>query len=72
MRPLPFSKEALIAEFIRIGGSGRPEDAIRTPHIRLQLIASIKARLAAKRSQRPRPAARPAVDIKRLQANDLD
>ncbi|QBY56133.1 hypothetical protein [Cupriavidus oxalaticus] len=61
-----------MAEFIRIGGSGRPEDAVCTPHIRLQLIASVKARLAAKRAKRPRPATSPAVDIKRLQANDLD
>ncbi|MNS26114.1 hypothetical protein D3C72_580290 [compost metagenome] len=59
-------------EFTRIGGSGRPEDAIRIPHIRLQLIASIKARLASKRAKRTRPAVSPAVDIKRLQANDLD
>jgi len=72
VRPLPFSRESLMQEFIRIGGSGRPEDAIRIPHIRLQLIASIKVRLAAKRAQRTRPAANPSVDIKRLQANDLD
>jgi len=72
MRPLPFSREALMAEFIRIGGSGRPEDAIRIPQMRLKLIASIKARLNAQRTQRRRPAARPVIDIKRLQANDLD
>jgi hypothetical protein len=73
MRPLPFSREALMAEFARIGGSGRPEDAIRIPHIRLQLIASIKQRLLANRAKRrARPNTAPTIDLKRLQANDLD
>lgn len=69
--PLPFSREALMAEFVRLQGSGRAEDAIRIPHIRLQLIASIKARLAATRKRR-RSTFAPGVDLKRLQANDLD
>lgn len=70
MRPQPFSRDALIAEFLRTKGSGRAEDAILTPHIRLQLIQSIKTRLRAKpRKRRHDPT---APDIKRLQANDLD
>lgn len=69
-RAAPFSNDALMAEFIRLKGSGRPEDAIRTAHIRLQLIDSIRRRLRAKPAPRRRQV--PSIDIKRRQANDLD
>jgi hypothetical protein len=69
-RTAPFSNEALMAEFVRINGSGRPEDAIRTTQIRLQLIDSIRRRLRAKPAPRRRTV--PAIDLKRRQANDID
>jgi len=71
MRPRPFSNEALIAEFIRIKGTGRAEDAIRIPHIRLQLIDSIREQLRRKSPPRRRHTV-PTIDLKRRQANDLD
>lgn len=72
MRSRPFSKAALIAEFHRIKGSGRAEDALRDPQMRLQLVASLRQHLQATRRTQRRPSPAPAMDIKRLQANDLD
>lgn len=69
-RAAPFSNDALMAEFVRIGGSGRPEDAIRIPHMRLKLLASLREQLRNKPRPRPRPF--PTIDLKRRQANDLD
>jgi hypothetical protein len=69
-RPRPFSNAALIAEFKRIKGSGRPEDAIRDKRTRLALVASIKSQRQAERKT-PTPR-RPADDYKRRQANDID
>lgn len=71
MRPRPFSNEALIAEFTRIKGTGRAEEAIRIPHIRLQLIDSIRERLRRKPPTRRRHT-EPTIDLKRRQANDID
>lgn len=71
MRPRPFSNQALIAEFVRTNGTGRAEDAIRIPHIRLQLIDSIREQLRRKPPPRRRRN-EPTIDLKRLQANDLD
>lgn len=70
----PFSHAALVAEFLRIQGSGIAEEEVKKPAIRKALIRLIAARLRAQhiasrqRARHPRP----AVDLKRLQANDLD
>jgi len=61
-----------MAEFVRIKGSGRPEEAIRHKKTRLELIASIKARLQTARKASPRPHDPSVIDHKRRQANDLD
>lgn len=70
----PFSHAALVAEFLRIQGSGIAEEEVKKPAIRKALIRTIAARLNAQRRalrQRDRQD-RPAIDLKRLQANDLD
>lgn len=66
-----FSRADLIAEFIRVRGSGRPEEQVDIPTIRRQLTRSLRA---YRRTQRDAPRRRysPAVDLKKLQANDLD
>ncbi|MFC4435998.1 hypothetical protein [Cupriavidus respiraculi] len=61
-----------MAEFLRLKGSGRPEDAIRTPQMRLQLVASIEARLKGKRKTPAKLRDPNVIDHKRRQANDLD
>lgn len=70
----PFSHAALLAEFRRQRGSGVPEEEIEKWSVKKALIASIERRLeqerAAIRQRRRQP--RPAIDLKRLQANDLD
>ncbi|MGC5885705.1 hypothetical protein [Ralstonia pseudosolanacearum] len=65
------SRADLIAEFHRVRGSGRAEDQVDIPAIRRQLARSLRA---FRRTQRkaPRPRFFPAVDLKKLQANDLD
>lgn len=70
----PFSHAALVAEFLRVQGSGIAEEEVKKPAIRKALIRAIAARLNAQRRatrQRDRQP-RPAIDLKRLQANDLD
>lgn len=70
----PFSHAALVAEFLRIQGSGIAEEEVKKPAIRKALIRMIATRLKAQRNanrQRDRQT-RPAIDLKRLQANDLD
>ncbi|KWR80331.1 MULTISPECIES: hypothetical protein [Cupriavidus] len=70
----PFSHAALVAEFLRIQGSGIAEEEVKKPAIRKALIRLIAMRLKAQRAanhQRDRQR-RPAIDLKRLQANDLD
>ncbi|ARU23030.1 branched-chain amino acid ABC transporter substrate-binding protein [Ralstonia solanacearum] len=66
-----FSRADLIAEFLRVRGSGRAEDQVDIPAIRRQLARSLRA---FRRTQRTPPRRRifPAVDLKKLQANDLD
>ncbi|MCP1173006.1 hypothetical protein [Ralstonia chuxiongensis] len=66
-----FSRADLIAEFHRVRGSGRAEDQVDIPAIRRQLARSLRAHRRAHRKA-PRPRFFPAVDLKKLQANDLD
>lgn len=68
----PFSHVALVAEFLRIQGSGIAEEEVRKPAIRKALIRLIASRLKAQRAAARQRERRPAVDLKRLQANDLD
>ncbi len=68
------SRAELIAEFLRINGSGRPEEQVEIPAIRRKLARS---RRAFVREQGRRKPARPQldpnfIDHKRRQANDLD
>lgn len=66
-----FSRADLIAEFQRLRGSGRAEEQVDIPTIRRQLARSLRA---FRKTQRAAPRARfsHAVDLKKLQANDLD
>lgn len=66
-----FSRADLIAEFHRQRGSGRAEEQVDIPAIRRQLARSLRA---FRRTQHRAPRTRffPAVDLKKLQANDLD
>ncbi len=66
-----FSRADLIAEFHRVRGSGRAEDQVDIPAIRRQLARSLRAHRKAQHKT-PRPRFFPAVDLKKLQANDLD
>jgi hypothetical protein len=68
------SKTELIAEFLRVRGSGRPEEQVEIPAIRKKLARSRRAFLKTQaRTPRPRPRFDPTViDHKRRQANDLD
>ncbi|KAI3597684.1 hypothetical protein D8I24_6500 [Cupriavidus necator H850] len=68
----PFSHASLVAEFLRIQGSGIAEEEVRKPPIRKALIRLIAARLKAQRVAARQRERRPAIDLKRLQANDLD
>ncbi|MBB6581636.1 hypothetical protein [Ralstonia solanacearum] len=65
------TRAELIAEFHRVGGSGRPEEQIGIPAIRRQLARSRRAHLKSRRAP-PRARSSPTVDLKKLQANDLD
>lgn len=68
------SKAELIAEFLRIRGSGIAEEQVEIPAIRRKLARSRRAYLKNQRDRRyARPRFDPAVpDLKRRQANDLD
>lgn len=66
-----FSRADLIAEFVRLRGSGRAEEQVDIPAIRRQLARSLRAHRRTHRKS-PRPRFSPAVDLKKLQANDLD
>ncbi|QYY30330.1 hypothetical protein K2O51_23460 [Cupriavidus pinatubonensis] len=70
----PFSQAALVAEFLRIQGSGIAEEEVMKPAIRKALIRLIAARLNAQRraTRQLDRQRRSAIDVKRLQANDLD
>ena len=67
-----FSRADLIAEFHRQRGSGRAEEQVDIPTIRRQLARSLRAFRRAQHRAAPRPRFFPAVDLKKLQANDLD
>ena len=71
MSRVRFSRADLIAEFVRVRGSGRAEEQVDIPAIRRQLARSLRAHRRAHRKD-PRPRFSPAVDLKKLQANDLD
>ncbi len=71
MSRVRFSRADLIAEFVRVRGSGRAEEQVDIPAIRRQLARSLRAHRRAHRKA-PRPRFFPAVDLKKLQANDLD
>lgn len=70
----PFSNAALVAEFLRIRGSGIAEEEVKKPAIRKALIRLIAARLNAQRraTRKSDRHSHPTIDLKRLQANDLD
>ncbi|MCO5412872.1 hypothetical protein [Ralstonia mojiangensis] len=71
MSRVRFSRADLIAEFVRVQGSGRAEEQVGIPAIRRQLARSLRAHRRA-HHKAPRPRFPPAVDLKKLQANDLD
>ncbi|CAJ0740869.1 hypothetical protein [Ralstonia mannitolilytica] len=66
-----FTRADLIAEFHRVRGSGRAEEQVDIPAIRRQLARSLRAFRRAQHKA-PRPRFFPAVDLKKLQANDHD
>lgn len=70
-----FTRTELLAEFSRVGGSGRAEEQVDIPFIRRQLARSLRGHLRAQRRGRSMAGQRDrstAVDLKKLQANDLD
>lgn len=73
MKRQRFTREDLIAEFLRVGGSGRAEEQVDIPGIRRHLARSLRNRLRdQRRAQRAAPQRKFSVDLKKLQANDLD
>ncbi|MGE8366015.1 MAG: hypothetical protein ACN6OP_04500 [Pseudomonadales bacterium] len=74
MKRRRFSDAELIAEFVRIQGSGIPQDELGKDTIRRKVIRSLRAHLSTQARRIPaRPRFDPTViDHKRRQANDLD
>ncbi|WP_055325028.1 hypothetical protein [Ralstonia solanacearum] len=66
-----FTRAELIAEFLRLRGSGRAEEQVGIPVVRRQLARSLRAHRKTLRTP-PRARFNPAVDLKKLQANDID
>lgn len=74
MKRRRFSEAELVAEFVRIQGSGIPQNELGKDKIRRQVIRSLRAHLGALARRIPaRPRFDPTViDHKRRQANDID
>ncbi|WP_405126742.1 hypothetical protein [Ralstonia pseudosolanacearum] len=66
-----FTRAELIAEFLRLRGSGRAEEQVGIPTVRRQLARSLRAHRKTLRTP-PRARFNLAVDLKKLQANDID
>ncbi|BCN09664.1 hypothetical protein RPSD_15490 [Ralstonia solanacearum] len=66
-----FTRAELIAEFLRVRGSGRAEEQVGIPAVRRQLARSRRAYLKTQRAT-PRASFSTSVDLKKLQANDID
>ncbi len=66
-----FTRAELIAEFLRVRGSGRADEQVCIPAVRRQLVRSRRAYLKTQRAT-PRARISTTVDLKKLQANDID